>query len=404
MNIMMFCSNPVNGGTAKVFFELVTSFKDAKREQDNVFAGVNKNNPVEIYKQIDILDRLNVFSEEEVCSNLYGGNILFRIVKRIVRKIIYYPVKKKNIKQMMQYLIKNNIQCVCIHNGGYIGDDLCNQMLEASYKCRKITHGRMFVMHSDLKKNLLTRFRFYGYDKKISKEATELITVSNFTKERILQSSFIRKNIEVIYNGLPEKNFLSREQKKSVIDVNENVKNVLMLGNFSDNKGQLKFVEAARIVKEAIGTIHFTFIGNIYDNDYFKLCEKKIKDYKLEDYVSFYHGINNASEYIELFDVVVVPSMYDESFGLISVEAMSQGVPVVAFACGGIPEVLLDKCDGYVVPVGDSDMMAARIIELMVDEQKCKIMGKNGKIDYLNRFTVDVMCKNYYSVIERYRK
>jgi len=52
-----------------------------------------------------------------------------------------------------------------------------------------------------------------------------------------------------------------------------------------------------------------------------------------------YRGINNAYEYIELFDMLVVPSMYDESFDLISLGAMQVGRPVVAFAYGGIPDV-----------------------------------------------------------------
>ena len=67
MNIMMFCSNPVDGGTAKVFYELVTSFKENNSNDDRIYAGVNVNNPVAIYNIIDFFDRLDVYSVEVVC-------------------------------------------------------------------------------------------------------------------------------------------------------------------------------------------------------------------------------------------------------------------------------------------------------------------------------------------------
>ena len=107
---------------------------------------------------------------------------------------------------------------------------------------------------------------------------------------------------------------------------------------------------------------------------------------------------------MNLFDAVAVPSMYDESFGLISVEAMSKGVPVVAFACGGIPEVLVDGRDGYIVSVGDYKGMADRLLEIISDEEKRKKMGQNGRDDYIQKFSVNAMKENYYEIIEKYKK
>ena len=98
MNIMMFCSNPVDGGTAKVFYELVTSFKENNSNDDRIYAGVNVNNPVAIYNKIDFLERLEVYSEEEVCKNLYQGNIFSRAIKKSIRMIKYRPIKENNIK------------------------------------------------------------------------------------------------------------------------------------------------------------------------------------------------------------------------------------------------------------------------------------------------------------------
>ena len=404
MNIMMFCSNPVDGGTAKVFYELVTSFKENNSNDDRIYAGVNVNNPVAIYNKIDFLERLEVYSEEEVCKNLYQGNIFSRAIKKSIRMIKYRPIKENNIKIMKEYLSRNKIDCIIIHNGGYVGDDLCNQMLQAAYECKEHTICRIYVLHSDFEKNFFAKLRFKSYDKKICREATDLVTVSNYTKNRILSNSYINKEIKVIYNGLPESNSLTENQKENKICLNAGHRNILMLGNFQQNKGQLKFIEAANIIKLRNPNVYFTFIGNVYDQEYFMKCCEQLKKYNLQNSSTILHGINNASEYMNLFDAVAVPSMYDESFGLISVEAMSKGVPVVAFACGGIPEVLVDGRDGYIVSVGDCKGMADRLLEIISDEEKRKKMGQNGRDDYIQKFSVNAMKENYYEIIEKYKK
>ena len=404
MNIMMFCSNPVDGGTAKVFYELVTSFKENNSNDDRIYAGVNVNNPVAIYNKIDFLERLEVYSEEEVCKNLYQGNIFSRAIKKSIRMIKYRPIKENNIKIMKEYLSRNKIDCIIIHNGGYVGDDLCNQMLQAAYECKEHTICRIYVLHNDFEKNFFAKLRFKSYDKKICREATDLVTVSNYTKNRILSNSYINKEIKVIYNGLPESNSLTENQKENKICLNAGHRNILMLGNFQQNKGQLKFIEAANIIKLRNPNVYFTFIGNVYDQEYFMKCCEQLKKYNLQNSSTILHGINNASEYMNLFDAVAVPSMYDESFGLISVEAMSKGVPVVAFACGGIPEVLVDGRDGYIVSVGDYKGMADRLLEIISDEEKRKKMGQNVRDDYIQKFSVNAMKENYYEIIEKYKK
>lgn len=404
MNILVFCSNPVNGGTAKIFYELVDSFSKNKRTSDKIFAAINANNPVEIYKKIEFLDRINVYSEEQVCEGMYGGNIFSRIIKRIFRKIKYFSVMKTNEKVMMEYLMFHNIDSVIIHNGGYVGDDVCNQMLHAAYKCRKNVRCRVFVMHSDFEKNRLSKIRFWGYDRKICREATELVTVSNYTRNRLLAQSYIDKDIKVIYNGLPGHNKLEKSEKEKKFKFRKGKKNILILGNFLKNKGQLQFIETTRILNDKRKDVNFFFVGNVYDEEYFALCIEKINQYRLNNCVEVLHGINDAAEYMDLFDLIAIPSMEDESFGLISVEAMSKAIPVVAFACGGIPEVIINGKDGFVVPIGDCEAMAEKIDILLDDAKICKQMGINGRKEYLEHFSLDVMSRKYYDLIENYRR
>ena len=401
MNILMFCSNPVNGGTARMFYELATAFSLLLPEEDKLYACVNRENPVEIYKKVKDLHRLPIFSAEELFAKLYGGNVFERIVKGIARRIKYENTKRNNVSVMEKFIVEKSIDAVIIHNGGYLGDDLCNQMLTAAYRCADFVPYRIFVLHNDMEKNRLSKLRFKNYDKRISREATDIVTVSNYTKKRMMESSYIKKDIAVIYNGITVKFRMTDEEKMEKIHYRKECPNILMIGNFARNKGQKMFMEAANELLQNSLNIHFTIIGNVYDKAYFDECMHYLYEQKMEKDFSIYHGINNAYEYISLFDMLVVPTLYDESFGLISVEAMASSRPVVAFACGGVPEVVQDMRDGLVVPVGDTHKMAEAIKWLMNHPEECERMGKNGRTDYEVKFSVEVMAKQYLNMLRK---
>ena len=401
MNLMIFCSNPVNGGTAKIYYETVMGLNRLLDKEINIYPCIDANNDVQIYKKIPGLFELPVISAEKRYSNLYGGSFIKRTFGWIKRSVLYASTKRKNINCICSFLRDKKIDSVLIHNGGYAGDDLCNQVLEAAYRCADLTTRRLYVLHNDMYKNFLNKVRFLPYDLKVSREATDIITVSEYTKNRILSSSFITKDIKVVYNGIDISRTMTDAEKLRIISFSTGKHNILMIGNFLDNKGQLEFIKVANLLHEKDDDYRFVIIGNIYDKEYYNKCISLIDKYQLYNIISIYSGINNAAEYISLFDVQAVPSMYDESFGLISVEAMSAGVPVVAFACGGIPEVVENGKDGFVVPIGDFEQMAEKIDMLVHDKALRDTMSDNCIEDYNTHFSLGAMLQRYVSIIKR---
>ena len=92
-------------------------------------------------------------------------------------------------------------------------------------------------------------------------------------------------------------------------------------------------------------------------------------------------------------------SRTDESFGLISVEAMASSRAVIAFACGGIPEVVADGVTGLLTPVGDYRGMAEKLAMLIDDRDMCRRIGEQGRQAYIQRFSVESMAKRYFDYI-----
>jgi len=93
-------------------------------------------------------------------------------------------------------------------------------------------------------------------------------------------------------------------------------------------------------------------------------------------------------------DVFLLASS-EESFGLSALEAMSCGVPIVATAVGGLPEVVMDGQTGLLSPADDQERYAARLRELLFDRERARAMGRAARADVLARFAQDPIVGRY---------
>jgi N-acetyl-alpha-D-glucosaminyl L-malate synthase BshA len=98
----------------------------------------------------------------------------------------------------------------------------------------------------------------------------------------------------------------------------------------------------------------------------------------IDQKIHFLGKQNNIEEWIGISDLLLLPSE-TESFGLVALEAMACEVPVVASRTGGLPEVITDGREGYLVDPGNIDEMAKRAISILIDESKRTEMGKRAR-------------------------
>lgn len=395
--VAVFCSNSVNGGTAKMFAEMLRGVqKYSALEPIKWIPCVNKNNKVKIYDTMEELVRLDIQSEVEILGEVKPDvNVIWKIIRRIKRNIQYHSQIKKNLRVMKDFLKKEKFDAVVIHNGGYVGDGLCNQFLKAAFL--EGIQRRIMVFHNDFEKTYAQKLRFLPYDRMINKCATDIAVPSEYTRDRIKRDSFIKKEIQVIYNGISAEPYL---KKQELSGYDETYCNIGMIGNFFPYKGHLYLIEAiAKLKGRTQSRFRLNIIGNVYDDAYYTKCTNYIQKNGLSDSIKIYRGIYNAGEYVGLFRFLVVPSVQDESFGLIALEAMSQGRPVIAFACGGLPEVVQQEKDGLIVPVGNADALAEAIQRLLENASLCDRLGKQAREDYEQMFTEKAMGLRYLRLL-----
>jgi len=108
--------------------------------------------------------------------------------------------------------------------------------------------------------------------------------------------------------------------------------------------------------------------------------------------------------YYAAADIFVLPSMFQETFGLVLLEAFSAGTPVIAFRSGGIPELVQDRTNGLIVAQGDEDALYRSMRELMLDRQlreRLAAAAESVPPRYSWENTVDRLDAVYQGVLNR---
>jgi glycosyltransferase involved in cell wall biosynthesis len=129
-------------------------------------------------------------------------------------------------------------------------------------------------------------------------------------------------------------------------------------------------------------------LARFYDNDYLQLLRSQLSEHELA-HVSFEGGVLNDSlgPYYRAADVAVFPSVWQEPFGIVIVEAMARGCAVVATRSGGIPEIIESGKSGLLVERNDSDSLASALLKLLDDSALRQRLGDAARQRVENCFT-----------------
>ena len=106
-------------------------------------------------------------------------------------------------------------------------------------------------------------------------------------------------------------------------------------------------------------------------------AEQLCRTLNVSEDVRFMGKVKSVKEFLSISDLFILPSE-TESFGLVALEAMSSGIPVISTNSGGLPEVNIDNETGFLVNVGDLDAMVEKCLYLLSDEKKLTLFKENA--------------------------
>jgi glycosyltransferase involved in cell wall biosynthesis len=184
----------------------------------------------------------------------------------------------------------------------------------------------------------------------------------------------------------------------------------LVVGNVAHiqpQKGHPYLVQAARLVIEQYPDVTFVIVGGEKFPGGIGELEKLASQLGIRNKVIFTGFRNDALRIMASFDIFVLPSVW-EGFGIVLLEAMASGKPVIGTAVGGILEIIEDGVNGYLVEPRNPQQIADRIIYLIKNEALRNRMGDRGKQMVKDRFDIRDMVKAveniYISVINSKKK
>ena len=152
-----------------------------------------------------------------------------------------------------------------------------------------------------------------------------------------------------------------------------------IVGEVAARKGHKYLVQALPKIISKIPNVKLIFVGRYgRKQPYFRQMRKFLFDNKLFGVVKWLGRRSNVQEYLSACDLSVMPSI-EEPLGLVALESLAAGTPVVAADTGGLPEIVHHQKSGLIVPPKNPDALADAIIELANDPARREQMGQCGK-------------------------
>lgn len=219
---------------------------------------------------------------------------------------------------------------------------------------------------------LMERFTYFMVD--------AWITNSYVAKKTLISRCKIpEERIFVIHNGI-------ESAPTNVVPLNERPMEVLTVANLHPRKGHKEYLKIILDVLKSVPNVNFVFIGRDEMNGE---IQRAVEEIGLVDKVSYEGFQADVSPWLRRARLMVLPSLWGEGCPTSILEGFAYGLPTVAYAIDGIPELIENGVDGVIVSPSMSDSLANAIIDVITNPLVAESMGRMGSEKVARRFTLE---------------
>jgi len=302
-----------------------------------------------------------------------------------------HPIKNMNSNifkifssalKFWNFLKKNNINI--IHTNSFISTLFVGPI------SKLIKIPVIMTSHGDWDSSFIKNYFYYKFVKKI-------LCVSKFVRDAYIEKKNpFKPPIDVVYLGVDINRFrsgLKTDYLRREFGIYSKDSVVSIIGRFQKIKGHEFFLDAAEIVANMNKNVKFLIVGSNQfnvkeDENSFKKVVNRVKSSDLlKDRVIFTGFRRDIPEIINLSEVIVCSSI-SETFGMIIVEAMSCGKPVVSTYTGAPKEIIENGINGYLIPPENSQSIANKVISLLKDKSLRDRIGKEARKNIERNFSL----------------
>ena len=324
---------------------------------------------------------------------VYQGGIIANSMKEQTQDKIIILNEKRNIAKIIlnikQYCKNNKIDIVVFHHSGLHNDII---YILSRVVLPKVKFVRQ--QHICYSTNNSLKDKLYDIIMNIEFKLSDLIVFVSKASQQSYENKFNLKNNKkaVIYNGIGQE-FYSNNKTKNKQNI------FIYVGRLEKEKGVILLLEAFKQFNKNNNNYKLMYIG---DGNAKQELEKLVKIYKLESKVEFLGKRLDVIKWLDISKIFIYPSICDESFGISVVEAMSRGCVPVTFKKGGLPEIIENYHNGFIVEEVNAQALSDKLTEL-VSNCDYNNITKNA-LKTSKKFTIEntisELEKNYYDLIK----
>lgn len=222
--------------------------------------------------------------------------------------------------------------------------------------------------------------------------ANLIITNSKYSLQEIVSLGIKQKLVHIIPPGI------DREKLKIIPGINNHNK-ILCVANYLPGKGLINLIEAFSQINKKDFTLHLA--GNSQKSaHYYQKLQKIVKKLNLTKEVFFHNGAEKENLY-KLYsqaNIFVLPTL-KETFGIVLIEAMHYGLPIITTNVAAIPELVTDGLNGLLVPAKKTEALAEALSQLIQNSDLRDKMGKIGHQRVANFYSWEQTCSNFTSLL-----
>jgi|SRR3989338_1452003 len=250
---------------------------------------------------------------------------------------------------------------------------------------------------------LRSRKRRFAY-RFLARFGDRIIAVSDFLKDEFCKV-IKGKKVLTVYNGIDIKKFDNNNRsssKKRELNLLSAFPLIGAVGNIKPVKGYDLLIKAAQKIFSIYKDGKLLILGDAIrpkDIQYREELQELIKELNLESYIIFLGLRGDVAEILSILDIYLLPSR-SEGTSIALLEAMASGRPIIASDVGGNPKLIKDGVNGFLVPPGNWQTLAEKVIFLLEDKCMARKLGEMAKKSVLENFSISRMVSDYMRIYE----
>ncbi len=226
------------------------------------------------------------------------------------------------------------------------------------------------------------------------RQVTHTIAITGAVRDELLAAGARREDVSVIWNGVEADAGDHAERSAAPA-----VPTIGVIANLHRWKRQDLCIRALAELRRSGVEAQLLLVGSESVADYANELRELARDLGVENRVEFAGFRRDAQALLRTMTCLVVASD-SEPFGLVILEAMRAGVPVVASAGGGVPEIVQHGVDGLLFPPGDWKALARELQRVFASPDLRRSLATAGHESLRRRFTIEVQADRVFSQLE----